>query len=344
MLYSAAAEIIGIAAGDVAYLLHIAGVAGIALDGSKADQQVVKAQLLCIQLVHGVFKLAGDAAVHLHFIGAGLRIIAEAGLVVVRVGDADRLAGGSACHGVLLAGAVVRKAEEGGVVIVLQPDARVGSGLPDLLAGGELGVFIGHIPAPAVAVSHMRMGGSIKVALAADVQAGIVVYADEFGAGGALTVVVVQRLIGHQQLQELVAARAQRADLRDGVGIVEHRAEAGDAALHLALDQQIGRGKAALRTGVLTGGVGDVVHHHAHDAAIAALGLTGQRVGIVSGQCGKTGSGLLACCQRGSNHVLRGCSRRSCAGRTDAQCLLEPAGKIAAQNGTAGSTAAGKRQ
>ena len=79
-------------------------------------------------------------------------------------------------------------------------------------------------------------------------------------------------------------------------------------------------------------------------AICAALGLTGQRVGIVSGQCGKTGSGLLACCQRGSNHVLRGCSRRSCAGRTDAQCLLEPAGKIAAQNGTAGSTAAGKRQ
>jgi hypothetical protein len=32
------------------------------------------------------------------------------------------------------------------------------------------------------------MGGSIKVALAADVQAGIVVYVDEFGAGGALTV------------------------------------------------------------------------------------------------------------------------------------------------------------
>ncbi len=102
-------------------------------------------------------------------------------------------------------------------------------------------MFIGHIPAPAVAVSHMRMGGKIKL-LAADVQAGIVVYADEFGAGGALTVVVVQHLIGHQQLQELVAARAQRADLRDGVGIVEHRA-AGDAALHLALDQQIGRGR-----------------------------------------------------------------------------------------------------
>ncbi len=127
MLYSAAAEITGIAAGDVAYLLHIAGVAGIARSmGSKADQQVVKAQLLCGQLVHGVFKFAGDAAVHLHFIGAGLRIIAEAGLVVVRVGDADRPAGCCTLHGILLAGAVVRKAEEGGVVIVLQADARIG--------------------------------------------------------------------------------------------------------------------------------------------------------------------------------------------------------------------------
>ena len=89
--------------------------------------------MLCVQLVHGVFKLAGDAAVHLHFIGAGLRIIAEAGLVVVRVGDADRPAGCCTLHGILLAGAVVRKAEEGGIVIVFQADARVGSGLPDLL-------------------------------------------------------------------------------------------------------------------------------------------------------------------------------------------------------------------
>ena len=93
------------------------------------------------------------------------------------------------------------------------------------------------------------MGGSIKVALAADVQAGIVVYADEFGAGGALTVVVVQRLIGHQQLQELVAAGAQRPDLRDGVRIPEHGTQAGDAALHFTLDEQVCRADAALGGG-----------------------------------------------------------------------------------------------
>ena len=38
------------------------------------------------------------------------------------------------------------------------------------------------------------MGGCVEVALAADVQTGVVVDADELGAGGAFTVVVVQRL------------------------------------------------------------------------------------------------------------------------------------------------------
>ena len=79
-------------------------------------------------------------------------------------------------------------------------------------------------------------------------------------------------------------------------------------------------------------------------AICAALGLTGQRVGIVSGQCGKTGSGLFACCQRGSRHGLRGCSRRGGAGRADTESLLEPGRKITAQNGAARSAAAGKRQ
>ena len=55
-------------------------------------------------------------------------------------------------------GAVIRKAEEGGVVQdMLQADARIVGSLPDLLAGGELGVLVGHIPAPAVAVGHMGM-------------------------------------------------------------------------------------------------------------------------------------------------------------------------------------------
>ena len=130
----------------------------------------------------------------------------------------------------------------------------------------------------------MGMGGSVKVALAADVQAGVVVHVDELGAGGAFAVMVVQRLPRHEQLQKLVAAGAQRSHLRDGIGVIIHRAEAGDAALHLALDEQVGRAKAALRAGVLPLGVADVVHHHAHHAAIAAAGLAGKGVGVVGGQ------------------------------------------------------------
>ena len=211
-------------------------------------------------------------------------VVAEGSLVAVRVHDVDGLGGGSAGHLVLCAGAVVRKAEEGALVGVLQPDARVGSGLPDLGTGGELGVFIRHIAAAAVAVRHMGMGGGTKVALAADVQAGVVVHIDKLGAGGTFAVMVVQRLPRHEQLQELVAAGAQRAYLWDGIGVIVHRAEAGDAALHLALDEQVSRAKAALRAGVLSLGVADVVHHHTHHAAIAAAGLTGKGIGVVGGQ------------------------------------------------------------
>ena len=145
-------------------------------------------------------------------------------------------------------------------------------------------MFIRHIAAAAVAVRHMGMGGGTKVALAADVQAGVVVHIDKLGAGGTFAIVIVQRLPRHEQLQELVAAGAQRTYLRDGIGVIVHCAEAGDAALHLALDEQVGRAKAALRAGVLSLGVADVVHHHTHHAAIAAAGLTGKGVGIVGGQ------------------------------------------------------------
>jgi len=87
----------------------------------------------------------------------------------------------------------------------------------------------------------MGVSSGIKIALAADVQAGVVIHVDELGAGGAFAVVVVQRLPRHEQLQKLVAAGAQRPHLRDGVGVVVHRAEAGDAALHLALNEQVSR-------------------------------------------------------------------------------------------------------
>ena len=347
-LYPAPAEEVGFAAGNITHLLHVAGVAGIGGDGGKADEQVVEAQLLAVQFVHGVLESAGGVAVHLHFVGAAQCTVAEAGLVVVGVHDAYRPAGSGAAHGILGPGAVVRKAEEGGVVIVAQADAGIGGGLPDLLAGGELGVFVGNVAAAAVPVGHMGMGGRAEVALAADVQTGVVVDADELGAGSAFAVVVVQRLPGHQQLQELVPAGAHGPHLGDAVGVAVHGTEASDAALHLALDEQVSRRKAPLRAGVLPLGIADVVDHHAHDAAAAAVGLAGQRVGVVGRQPAGRGR-FLRCCGRcggltGSRCLAGGCRLRGCRGRAVGELLPQPVGKAAANGGRTGGPAAGQRQ
>ena len=268
------------------------------------------------------------------------------------MGDTDRFAGSGILHAVLRAGAVIRKLEEGGFTGIFQADAGVGGGLSDLFAGGELGVLVSYIPAAAVAVRHMGMGGRVEVFFASDVQPGVIVNADELGAGCTLAIVVVQRLIGHQQLQELVTAGAQRADFRDGIRIVIHGAEPGDATLHLALDKQVRRAKAALRAGILAGGVGDIVDHDTHDAAIAPPGFAGQRVGVVVRQHTKTGVQLFAFRQRRSDSRLRrsrrGSSFRGCsrAGRSSAQaqCFLKPGRKAIVYHGAAACAAAGKRQ
>ena len=78
-------------------------------------------------------------------------------------------------------------------------------------------MLVGHVAAPVVPVGHMGVDWRVEVILAADVQAGVIVYIDELGAEDALAIVVIEGLMGHEQLQELVAAGAQRPDLRDGV-------------------------------------------------------------------------------------------------------------------------------
>ncbi len=85
-------------------------------------------------------------------------------------------------------------------------------------------MFIGYVAAAVVTVGNVGVDRRVEVALAADVQAGVIVYIDELGAENALAIVVIEGLMGHEheQLQELVAARAQRPDLRDGVRIPEH--------------------------------------------------------------------------------------------------------------------------
>lgn len=193
----------------------------------------------------------------------------------------------------------------------------------------------------------MGVSRGIKIAFAADVQAGVVIHVDELGAGGAFAVVVVQRLPRHEQLQKLVAAGAQRPHLRDGVGVVVHRAEAGDAALHLALNEQVSRADAALRAGVLPLGVADVVHHHADNTAVAAARLAGKGVGVIGGQAAvgafrrgfRRRSGIRGSC-------IRGCGL--CAFRRGSavlpESLLQPVRKAVAHTGAAGGRAAGQSQ
>ena len=164
--------------------------------------------------------------------------------------------------------------------------------------------------------------------------------------------------MGHEQLQELVAAGAAAARTSGMVvRIPEHGTQAGDAALHLALDEQVCRADAALGACVLLFGVGDVVDHDTHHPAGALAGFAGQRVSVVGRQkaerraCGfagrcRGGGCLTSCGLTGCDH--RGCSglRRSGRGcRRAAEQALHPVGQVTAQNGTAGACrAAGERQ
>ena len=191
----------------------------------------------------------------------------------------------------------------------------------------------------------MGVDGRVEVTLAADVQARILIYIDKLGAEDALAVVVIECLPGHEQLQELVAAGAERAHLRDVIGIMEQRAQAGDTALYLALNQDVCRADAPLRAGILPLRVGDVVDHHAHDAAIGAVGLSGQHISVIDRQRG----GCLG--RRGPGHGR--CSRftgsRRRASLTGGRCvavhqLFDPPGHAAAQRGAARPGAARQGQ
>ena len=328
------------------------GVACVGSDVGKADHDVRKGQLFAGQLVHRRLEFLGAAAVHGHLIVPAPAVVGKARLIAGRMGDEDAPGRGrvrQVVHGI---GAVVGKAEEGALVRIGQADAGVSSRLPDLLGRGELGVLVGDVLISLDAVGHMRMDRRVEVIFAADVQAGVVVHVDELGAEDALAVVVVQCIPGHEQLQELVAAGADGADLRDAVHIGIERAEAGDAALDLALDEQVGRTDAALRAGVLPLGIADVVDHDAHDAAVGAAGLAGQRVGVVGGQRAARGLRLFDARQRGRRQLRRcsglagrsrGAGRRGVR-RRHAQHLFQPAGQAAAETCIPGGGAAGQGQ
>ena len=253
--------------------------------------------------------------------------------------DGDFFGRGLTLELVDLVGAVVGKVEERPLAGSVEADAGIRSGLADLLAGGELGVLVGHIAAAVIAVRDDGVDRGLEIILAADVQPGVAVDADELGAEDAFAVVVVEDVPGHEQLQELVAARAEGADLGDAVGVAEHGAQAGDAALDLGLDEQVGAADAPLGAGVLALGVGDVVHHHSHRAAVGAAGGAGEDVGVVLGQ-GRDERFALG--RRGDGHVA-GSFRRS-SGLPFFCQTLEQAGQLAAQRGASSRRAAGQGQ
>ena len=120
--------------------------------------------------------------------------------------DGDFFGRGLTLELVDLVGAVVGKVEERPLAGSVEADAGIRSGLADLLAGGELGVLVGNVPAAVIPMRDDGVGGGVEVALAADVQPGVAVHIDELGAEDALAVVVVEDVPGHEQLQELVAA------------------------------------------------------------------------------------------------------------------------------------------
>ena len=153
---------------------------------------------------------------------------------------------------------------------------------------------------------------------------------------------VVEDVPGHEQLQELVAARAEGADLGDAVGVAEHGAQAGDAALDLGLDEQVGAADAPLGAGILALGVGDVVHHHSHRAAVGAARGAGEDVGVVLGHDAEGRVKLFALGRRGDGHVA-GSFRRG-SGLPFFGQALEQVGQLAAQRGASSRRAAGQGQ
>ena len=90
----------------------------------------------------------------------------------------------------------------------------------------------------------------------------------------------IQGLPGQNQTEELVTGGTDGSDLRNVVVIGEQGHKAGDAAFHLDLEQDVRRGKAALRPAGL-----DVVHHHAGDAfafrVVDVLFVAGKYLGLV---------------------------------------------------------------
>ena len=142
--------------------------------------------------------------------------------------------------------AVIHKVKEGGVVgavhvHVLAADIVcdvVGVGVHRVLQRQRTGVvaLAGPVDAAIIAVA---VGTVVVVQLAVVVVDGVLLH------DNGLALMDIERLPGQDQAEELVAARADGADLADGLIIGKDRHETGDAALDLDLKQDVGLGQTA---------------------------------------------------------------------------------------------------
>ena len=280
-------------------------VAGVGVDVGVQHDDVGEGQHLVVGgLVHGIAPLA-VGVVLLHLVLVGALVVDEAGLVGLAVDDLDILAvrdnrailiavGTVQAVGQVAgrAQAVIHKVKEGGVVgavhiHILAADIIcdvVGVGVHRVLQRQRTGVvaLAGPVDAAIIAVA---VGTVVVVQLAVVVVDGVLLHDD------GLALMDIERLPGQNQAEELVAARADGADLADGLIIGKDRHETGDAALDLDLKQDVGLGQTALGAGRH-----DVVDHHGGDAlalgVVSTLRLTGQDVGLIGGQLGGSGGRL----------------------------------------------------
>ena len=302
LLALAAVAVVADAAPGVLNILQVRFLmAGVGVDVGVQHDDVGEGQHL---VVGGVAPLA-VRVVLLHLVLVGGLVIDEAGPVGLAVLDLDILAVGDDGAVLIAVGAVqavgqvagraqavIHKVKEGGVVgavhvHVLVADIIcdvVGVGVHRVLQRQRTGVvaLAGPVDAAIIAVA---VGTVVVVQLAVVVVDGVLLHDD------GLALMDIERLPGQDQAEELVAARADGADLADGLIIGKDRHETGDAALDLDLKQDVGLGQTAL--GACRH---DVVDHHGGDAlalgVVSTLRFTGQDVGLIGGQLGGSGGRL----------------------------------------------------
>ena len=257
LLALAAVAVVADAAPGVLNILQVRFLmAGAGVDVGVQDDDVGEGQHLVVGgLVHGIAPLA-VGVVLLQLVLVGGLVVDEAGLVGLAVLDLDILAVGDDGAVLIAVGAVqavgqvagraqavIHKVKEGGVVgavhvHVLAADIVcdvVGVGVHRVLQRQRTGVVALAGPADA-AIIAVAVGAVVVVQLAVVVVDGVLLHDD------GLALMDIERLPGQDQAEELVAARADGADLADGLIIGKDRHETGDAALDLDLKQDVGLG------------------------------------------------------------------------------------------------------